>query len=102
MDIINEDGNCFNIIVVNFREKSEITNFFYNFNKNYKDTGLITTTYPFFLIDKNVYVKKDLYNEIIKINKKRPDLYYYNSKDIIEYDKETLKKKILEIYYYFC
>ena len=100
LDIIDEDGNCFNIIAVNYRTKSEITNFFYNFNKNYNDTGLITTTYPFFLIDKNIYLKKDLYNDIIKINQKRPDLYHYNSKDIIEYDKETLNQKILEIYNY--
>ena len=101
LDIIDEEGNCFNIIAVNYRTKTEIANFFYNFNNNYNDTGLITTTYPFFLIDKNVYLKKDLYNEIIKINQKRPDLYHYNSKDIIEYDKETLNQKILEIYNYY-
>ena len=101
LDIIDGDGNFFNIIAVNYRTKSEIINFFCNFNKNYDDTGLITATYPFFLIDKNVYLKKDLYNEIIKINQKRPDLYHYNSKDIIEYDKETLNQKILEIYNYY-
>ena len=101
LNIVDEDGNCFNIVAINYRTKTEIANFFYNFNNNYNDTGLITTTYPFFLIDKNIYLKKDLYNEIIKINQKRPDLYHYNSKDIIEYDKETLKQKILEIYNYY-
>ena len=100
-DIIDEDGNYFNIIAVNYKTKSEIINFFYNFNKNFNETGFITATYPFFLIDKKIYLKKDLYNEIIKINQMRPELYHYNSKDIIEYEKETLKKKILEIYNYY-
>ena len=101
LDIIDGDGNYFNIIAVNYKTKTDILNFFYNFNKDYNETGLTTSTYPFFLIDKNVYLKKDLYNEIIKINQKRPDLYKYNSKDIIEYDRESLKKKILEIYNYY-
>lgn len=101
LDIIDGDGNYFNIIAINYKTKTEILNFFYNFNKDYNETGLTTSTYPFFLIDKNVYLKKDLYNEIIKINQKRPDLYKYNSKDIIEYDRELLKKKILEIYNYY-
>lgn len=100
-DLIDEDGNYFNIIAVNYKTKSEIINFFYNFNKNFNESGLITATYPFFLIDKKVYLKKDLYNEIIKINQIRPVIYHYNSKDIIEYEKETLKKKILEIYNYY-
>ena len=101
LDIIDGDGNYFNIIAVNYKTKTDILNFFYNFNKDYNETGLTTSTYPFFLIDKNIYLKKDLYNEIIKINQKRPDLYKYNSKDIIEYDRESLKKKILEIYNYY-
>ena len=101
LDIIDGEGNYFNIIAINYKTKTDILNFFYNFNKDYNETGLTTSTYPFFLIDKNVYLKKDLYNEIIKINQKRPDLYKYNSKDIIEYDRETLKKKILEIYNYY-
>jgi hypothetical protein len=101
VNLIDEDGNYFNIIAVNYKTQKEILNFFYNFNEDYNETGLTTTTYPFFLINKNVYPKKDLYYEIIKINQKRPELYQYNSKDIIEYDKETLPKKIQEIYNYY-
>ncbi len=101
VDLIDEDGNYFNIIAVNYKTQKEILNFFYNFNEDYNETGLTTTTYPFFLINKNVYPKKDLYYEIIKINQKRPELYQYNSKDIIEYDKETLPTKIQEIYNYY-
>ena len=92
-DLIDEDGNYFNIIAVNYKTKSEIINFFYNFNKNFNESGLITATYPFFLIDKKVYLKKDLYNEIIKINQIRPVIYHYISKILLNMKRKHLKKK---------
>lgn len=101
-NLIDEDGNYFNIIALNYKTKIEILTFFEDFNKNYKDTCLTSAAYPFFLVDKSIFKKIDLYNEIKKINSKRPELYRYNSKDIIEYDVESLPKKILGIrnYYY--
>lgn len=96
--LIDEDGNYFNIIAVNYRTEMDILNFFQDFNKNYKETFLTTSSYPFFLVDKTIYKKSSLFNEIKKINKKRPDLYKYYSKDIIEYDNESLPIKLLRIY----
>ena len=99
--LIDEDGNYFNIIAVNYRTEMDILNFFQDFNKNYKETFLTTSSYPFFLVDKTIYKKSSLFNEIKKINKKRPDLYKYYSKDIIEYDNESLPIKLLRIYNYY-
>lgn len=101
VDLIDEDGNYFNIIAVNYKTKSEIINFFSDFNKNYDETVISTSAYPFFLIDKDIYRKKDLYKEIIRINNKRPDLYKFNSKDIIEYDIQTISKILLRIFNYY-
>ena len=100
-NLIDEDINYFNIIAVNYKTKMEILQFFEDFNKNYKETCLINAAYPFFLIDRKVFNKKELFNEIRKINNKRPDLYKFNSKDIIEYDIESLPIKIKEIYNYY-
>ena len=101
-NFIDEDGNYFNIIALNYKTETEIVKFFEDFNKNYKETCISAAAYPFFLIDKNVFKKIELYNEIKKINYKRPDLYKYNSKDILEYDKQSISQKILSIrnYYY--
>lgn len=100
-NLIDDDGNYFNIIAVNYKSKSEIIKFFDDFNKNYNDTLLTTAAYPFFLVDKKIFGKVELYNEIKKINNKRPDQYKYFSKDIIEYDFESLPKKLLSIYKYY-
>ena len=96
-----DKAKYFNIFAINYRTKSEILNFFENFNKDYADTCINYNCYPFFLIDKNVYNKVELYKEIIKINQKREDLYKYHSKDIIEYDNDSLYQKLLEIYNYY-
>jgi len=101
VELIDEHGNYFNIIALNYKKKSDILSFFECFNQNYDDTCLISSTYPFFLIDNKVFKKIELYNEIKKINQKRPDLYKFNSKDIIEYKSETLPEKILGIYNYY-
>ena len=101
VDLIDEDSNYFNIIAVNYQTQKDILNFFEDFNNNYKETCLTISSYPFFLIDKNVFKKSDLYNEIRKINNKKTDLYKFRSKDIIEYDNESLPEKILGIYKYY-
>ena len=101
VNLIDNDGNYFNIIAVNYKTQKDILKFFEDFNYNYKETCLTTSSYPFFLIDKNIFKKSDLYKEIIKINNKKPDLYKFRSKDIIEYNNETLPEKILGIYKYY-
>ena len=100
-NIINKDLNYFNIIAVNFKTQIEALRFFDEFNQNYKKTHITNSAFPFFLINKNLYRKNDLFNEIKKINSKRADSNKYNSKDIIEYDSESLPKKIIGIYNYY-
>lgn len=101
VDLIDEEGNYFNIIAINYKTKKEIISFFEYFNKDYKETCLTSSTYPFFLIDKNVLKKTVLYKEIKRINNEREDLYKYNTKDIIEYEIKSLPDKILGIYNYY-
>ena len=101
VDLIDEEGNYFNIIAINYTTKKEIISFFEYFNKDYKETCLTSSTYPFFLIDKNVLKKTVLYKEIKRINNEREDLYKYNTKDIIEYEIKSLPDKILGIYNYY-
>ena len=45
--------------------------------------------------------KTDLYKEIKRINNEREDLYKYNTKDIIEYEVNSLPDKILGVYNYY-
>lgn len=101
VDLIDEEGNYFNIIAINYKTKKEIISFFEYFNQDYKETCLTSSTYPFFLIDKNVLKKTVLYKEIKRINNEREDLYKYNTKDIIEYEIKSLPDKILGIYNYY-
>ena len=63
-----------------------------DFNKRNKYSCLSTTSHPIFLFDKKDFRKIVFYNEIKKINYKRPDLYNYNLKDIIKYDFESLQE----------
>ena len=100
-DLIDK-AKYFNVFAINYLTKEEIIRFFENFNKNYEENLINSSCYPFFLIDKIVISKVELYNKYIKkINKNRPDLYRYNSKDIIEYDSDSLKDKIIDIYSYY-
>ena len=99
-DLIDK-AKYFNVFAINYLTKEEIIRFFENFNKNYEENLITSSCYPFFLIDKRVLQKVELYNHIKTINKNRPDLYQYKSKDIIQYDDNSLKEKIMDIYCYF-
>ena len=96
-----DEAKYFNVFAINYLKKEEIFRFFENFNKNYEENLITSSCYPFFLIDKRVLQKVELYNYIKSINKNRPDLYQYKSKDIIQYDDNSLKEKIMDIYCYF-
>ena len=99
-DLIDK-AKYFNVFAINYLTKEEIIRFFENFNKDYEENLINSSCYPFFLIDKMVISKVELYKYIKNINKNRPDLYRYNSKDIIEYDNDSLKDKIIDIYSYY-
>ena len=96
-----DNAKYFNVFAVNYKTKKEIIDFFESFNKNYNETDITSSAYPFFLIDRNVFNKIELYNEIKKINSRRDELYRFFSKDIISYDNESLKEKIFDIYNYY-
>jgi GTPase Era involved in 16S rRNA processing len=96
-----DKGKYFNVFAVNYKTKNEIIDFFESFNKNYNETEITSSAYPFFLIDRNVCTKIELYNEIKKINSKRDELYRFFSKDIISYDNISVKDKIFDIYLYY-
>ena len=96
-----DKAKYFNVFAVNYKTKKEILDLFESFNNNYNETGITSSAYPFFLIDRNVFNKMELYNEIKKINSTRDELYRFFSKDIISYDNKSLKDKIFDIYNYF-
>ena len=100
-DNINE-GAYFNTFILDYSSKEEIQDFFKKFNKNYNKTYIKFDSYPFFLIDGNIYNKKEIIKDIEEINENKPSEYHIQSKDILLYNnKESLKNKIIKIYKYY-
>ena len=59
-DLIDK-AKYFNVFAINYLTKEEIIRFFENFNKDYEENLINSSCYPFFLIDKMVISKVELY-----------------------------------------
>ena len=100
-DNIN-DGSYFNAFIINYTTKHEVFEFFKDFNNNYNKTYIKFDGYPFFLIDENIYNKKELIKDIKMLNENKPIEYHLQSKDILAYSNEnSFKNKLLHIYNYY-